>query len=418
MNSYPQGKPGDRHAYAMTTSHPNPIPFLDLKAQYATIRHEVRAAIDRVVEAQQFMLGPEVEALEREVAEYSQCAHAIGVSSGTDALLASLMAIETQPGDEVITTPYSFFATAGSIDRVRARPVFVDIDPLTYNIDPQAIEAAITERTRAIIPVHLFGQVAEMDPIMEIAHRHKLYVIEDAAQAIGAEHRGRRAGSIGHLGCFSYFPSKNLGGFGDGGMVTTNDPALADSVRLLRNHGAGTKYFHRKVGGNFRLDAIQAAVLRVKLRHLDRWTEAHQQRAASYRRLFADAELASPPEPFLNPDGASALKADTFPRRQGVVLPTEASDRRHVYNQFVVRTLGQDRLVSYLEERQIGCAIYYPLPLHLQECFLGLGYRTGDLPASELSAKQAVALPIYPELTDEMLATVVGAIEEFQATAG
>ena len=270
MNNYPPGKPGDRHTYAMTTSRPTSIPFLDLKAQYATIRHEVRAAIDRVVETQRFMLGPEVEALEREVAEYSQCAHAIGVSSGTDALLVSLMAIEIQPSDEVITTPYSFFATDGSIDRAGAKPVFVEIDPLTYNIDPQAIEAEITERTRAIIPVHLFGQMADIDPIMQIAHRHNLHVIEDAAQAIGAEHKGRRAGSMGHLGCFSFFPSKNLGGFGDGGMVTTNDPALADNVRLLRNHGAGTKYFHQLVGGNFRLDAIQAAVLRVKLRHLDR----------------------------------------------------------------------------------------------------------------------------------------------------
>ncbi|MCX7669415.1 MAG: DegT/DnrJ/EryC1/StrS family aminotransferase, partial [Anaerolineae bacterium] len=268
------------------------IPLLDLKAQYAPIREEIRAAIDRVADAQHFIGGPEVEALEREVAAYSQAQFGIGVSSGTDALLVALMAIDLRPGDEVITTPYTFFATAGCIYRLGARPVFVDIDPRTYNIEPTHIEAAITDRTRAIIPVHLFGQMADMDPIMDIARRHDLIVIEDAAQAIGAEYKGRRAGSIGHFGCFSFFPSKNLGAFGDGGMITTNDPALAHQARLLRNHGAEPKYYHKVVGGNFRLDALQAAILRVKLKYLDGWTAARQRNAGRYRRLFVEAGLA------------------------------------------------------------------------------------------------------------------------------
>jgi len=249
-----------------------PVPLVDLKAQYKAIREEVRPAIDRIADSQQFILGPEVEALEEEIADYSQCAFAMGVSSGSDALLVALMATDLKPGDEVITTPYTFFATSGAIARLGAKPVFVDIDPLTFNIDPAKIEAAITDRTRAIIPVHLYGQIAEMDTIMEIANRHNLRVIEDAAQALGAEYQGRRAGSIGHLGTFSFYPSKNLGGFGDGGMVTTNDSELADRIRLLRNHGETPKYYSRVIGGNFRLDAIQAAVLRVKLKYLDQWT--------------------------------------------------------------------------------------------------------------------------------------------------
>ncbi len=372
----------------MTTQQTGPVPLLDLKAQYATIRDQVRTAIDRVLESQHFILGPEVEALEREVAAYSQCQFGIGVSSGTDALLAALMAIDLQPGDEVLTTPYTFFATAGSIARLGARPVFVDIDPLTYNIHPAGIEAAITERTRAIMPVHLFGQMADMDPIMEIAGRHHLYVIEDAAQAIGAEYKGRRAGSIGHLGCFSFFPSKNLGGFGDGGMVVTNDAELADKVRLLRGHGARPKYYHKVVGGNFRLDALQAAVLRVKLKYLDEWTAARRRNAERYRQLFAAAGVP-------------------------VGLPHDAGYGRHIYNQFVIRSGRRDALLAYLKAQQIGTEIYYPVPLHLQECFAGLGYRAGDLPASEQAAQETLALPIYPELTDAVLATVVRAIAEF-----
>jgi dTDP-4-amino-4,6-dideoxygalactose transaminase len=373
-----------------------PIPLLDLKAQHATIRNEVREAIDRVVESQHFILGPEVEALEREIAAYSKCEYGIGVSSCTDALLVALMAIDLKPGDEVITTPYTFFATAGAISRLGARPVFVDIDPLTYNIDPARIEAQITERTRAIMPVHLYGQMADMDPIMEIAGRRNLYVIEDAAQAIGSEYKGRRAGSIGHMGCFSFFPSKNLGGAGDGGMVTTNDAELAARVRMLRNHGYSPKYYNKVVGGNFRLDAIQAAVLRVKLNYLDQWTAARQRNAAIYRNLLTEAGLSVQPQE----------------NAHGVILPVESSDVRHIYNQFIIRSNNRDHLISRLKERSIGTEIYYPVPMHLQECFAELGHKQGDFPASESAANETLALPIYPELTPEMLATVVAAIAE------
>ena len=377
-----------------------PVPLLDLKAQYVAIRDELREAMDRVAESQHFILGPEVEALEREVADYSQCEYGIGVSSGSDALLVTLMAIGLKPGDEVITTPYTFFATAGAVSRLGGRPVFVDIDPLTYNIDPAAIEAAVTERTRAVIPVHLYGQMADMDPIMEAASRHDLYVIEDAAQAIGSEYRGRRAGSIGHFGCFSFFPSKNLGGFGDGGMVTANDAELADKVKLLRNHGYRPKYYNKVVGGNFRLDAIQAAVLRVKLKYLDSWTEGRQRNAARYRDLFEEAGLAvAPGSPV---DGA-----------KGVVLPTEAPECRHIYNQFVVRAGRRDELMAHLKARKIGTEIYYPVPMHLQECFADLGHRPGDFAESERAAAETLALPIYPELTGEMMETVVEAVADF-----
>ncbi len=392
-------------------SHPQPsVPLLDLKAQYTAIRDEIRAAIDRVADAQQFILGPEVEALEREVAAYSGCAYGIGVSSGTDALLVALMAIDIRPGDEVITTPYTFFATAGSIARLGAVPVFVDIDPLTFNIDPTAIEARITPRTRVIMPVHLYGQMADMDPIMDIAQRHGLVVIEDAAQAIGSEYKGRRAGSIGHMGCFSFFPSKNLGGFGDGGMVTTNDAALAERIRLLRGHGAHPKYYHKLIGGNFRLDALQAAVLRVKLKYLDDWTAGRQRNAATYRRLFAEAGLTIDPPSCLTAGCHARNKGDCTLPPGRVVLPVEAPDRRHIYNQFVIRMAQRDRVMAALKARQIGHEIYYPVPLHLQECFAYLGQRPGDLPASECAAAETLALPIYPELTDAMLAAVVEAV--------
>jgi dTDP-4-amino-4,6-dideoxygalactose transaminase len=370
-----------------------PIPLLDLKAQYAPIREEIRAAIDRVADAQYFIGGPEVEGLEREVAEYSQCPYGIGVTSGTDALLVALMAIDIKPGDEVITTSYSFFATAGSIYRLGAMPVFVDISLSDYNIRPDLIEAAITDRTRAIIPVHLYGQMADMDPIMEVARRHNLVVIEDAAQAIGSEYKGHRAGSIGHFGCFSFFPSKNLGGFGDGGMITANDAALAHKAKLLRNHGAEPKYYHKLVGGNFRLDALQAAVLRVKLKYLDGWTAGRQHNAARYRRLFVEAGLAGE-------DGGPS----------SVVLPPEEPARRHIYNQFVIRTARRDAVIAVLKERKIGHEIYYPVPLHLQECFATYGYKPGDLPASEQAARETLALPIYPELTEEMQRAVVEAV--------
>lgn len=373
-----------------------PIPLLDLKAQYAPIREEIRAVMDRVCDAQHFIGGPEVEALEKEVAAYSQAQFGIGVTSGTDALIVALMTIGVKPGDEIITTPYSFFATAGCIDRLGAVPVFVDIDPFSYNIDPAQIETKVTSKTRAIIPVHLYGQMADMNPIMDIAERHHLHVIEDAAQAIGAEYGGRRAGSIGHFGCFSFFPSKNLGAFGDGGMVTANDPALAHKAKLLRNHGAEPKYYHKLVGGNFRLDALQAAILRVKLPHLDSWTAGRQQNAARYRKLFADANLVVD-----GPSGAG---------KQGVVLPTEEPGRRHIYNQFVIRSDRRDAVMAKLKERKIGTEIYYPVPLHLQECFAELGYKPGSLPHAELAAKETLALPIYPELTEEMQAAVVAAV--------
>lgn len=376
------------------------VPLLDLKGQYDTIREEVREAMDRVVESQQFILGPEVEALEREVAAYSQCEYGIGVSSGTDALLASLMAIGIKAGDEIITATYSFFATAGAIARLGAIPVFVDIDPLTYNIDPESIESVITSRTRAIIPVHLYGQMADMDPIMEVANRHKLYVIEDAAQAIGSEYKGRRAGSIGHLGCFSFFPSKNLGGFGDGGLVTANDAELVAKVKLMRNHGYSPKYYNKVVGGNFRLDALQAAVLRVKLRYLDDWTEGRQRNAEIYRKLFIDAGLTD--------SQVSSSKK--------ITLPAEAPERRHIYNQFVIRSQRRNELIEHLKQRQIGCEIYYPVPLHLQECFADLGHKTGDFTASESAANETLALPIYPELTEGMLKSVVSAITEFHSS--
>ena len=381
-----------------------PVPLLDLKAQYAPIREEIRAAMDRVADAQHFIGGPEVEALEREVAVYSQAQFGIGVSSGTDALLVALMAIDLRPGDEVITTAYSFFATAGSIYRLGGRPIFVDINPLTYNIEPAQIEAAISDRTRAIIPVHLFGQMADMDPIMALARRHDLIVIEDAAQAIGAAYEGRRAGSIGHCGCFSFFPSKNLGAFGDGGLLTTNDPGLAHKARLLRNHGAEPKYYHKLVGGNFRLDALQAAILRVKLKYLDGWTAARQRNADHYRRLFAEAGLAE------NAEGGrqSAIRNPQYP----IILPCDAGYGRHIYNQFVIRADRRDAVMAALKERKIGHEIYYPVPLHLQECFAGLGYRSGDLPESERAANETLALPIYGELTAEMQAAVVSAVAE------
>ncbi|MCU0493652.1 MAG: DegT/DnrJ/EryC1/StrS family aminotransferase [Chloroflexaceae bacterium] len=390
------------------------IPLLDLKAQYATIHEEIATAVARVLESQQFILGPEVVALERELAAYCGCAHAVGVSSGTDALLLALMALEVGPGDEVITTPYSFFATAGAIVRLGARPVFVDIEPGSFTMNPALVERALTPRTKALLPVHLFGQMAEMQPLMELARAHNLPVIEDAAQAIGAEYRGQRAGSIGHMGCFSFFPSKNLGGVGDGGLVTTNDPALAERLRVLRNHGARPKYYHHMVGGNFRLDELQAAVLRVKLPYLDGWTAARQRNAASYRRLFGAASLACEVAAFpcgaasccANGDGAWATARSA---QHQILLPPELPERRHCYNQFVVRSQQRDDLMARLKERGIGCEVYYPLPLHLQPCFADMGYQPGDFPVAECAARQSLALPIYPELTEAQLAQVVAA---------
>ena len=374
------------------------VPLLDLKAQYASIRKEVDAAVAAVFETQYFVGGPSVESCERAVAAYSRCAHGIGVSSGTDALLVSLMAEGIGPGDEVITSTYTFFATGGSVARTGAKPVFVDIDPATFNIDPGLIEASVTERTKAIIPVHLYGRMADMDPIMEIARARDLVVIEDACQAIGAEYGGRRAGSIGRYGCFSFFPSKNLGGAGDGGMVVTNDPERAAALRRLRNHGAEPKYYHSIIGGNFRLDAVQAAVVETKLRHLDAWTAARQANAARYNRLFEEAGI---------PIAESAERADG-----SLVLPAAATDR-HIFNQYVIRVPRRDELRNYLKKRGIGSEVYYPAPLHLQECFGYLGGGEGDCPHAELAARETLALPVYPELTDAQAAEVVDTIAAF-----
>jgi dTDP-4-amino-4,6-dideoxygalactose transaminase len=370
------------------------VPLLDLKAQYAAIRADVDAAIAEVMESQHFILGPKVEQCEQSIARYCGCSHGVGMSSGSDALLACLMAEDIGPGDEVITTTYTFFATVGAIARLGATPVLVDIDPATYNIDVAQLEAKVTPKTRAIIPVHLYGQMADMDAVMTVAERHKLLVIEDAAQAIGAEHGGKRAGSIGHYGCFSFFPSKNLGAAGDGGLVVTNDPERAEKLKVLRAHGSKPKYFHRVVGGNFRLDAIQAAVVSAKLPHLDKWTAARQRNAQRYDRLFTESGLAN----------AASLSSQ-------VVLPAVTTDR-HIYNQYVIRVERRDELQSDLKKRGIGTEVYYPVPMHLQECFGYLGHARGEFPESERAANTTLALPVHPELTDEQAEYVVRSISE------
>lgn len=369
------------------------VPLLDLKAQYATIKDEIRPAIDAVLDSQHFIMGPQVKSLEEKVATYCNAKHAVGCASGSDALLLSLMAMELKPGDEVITTPYTFFATAGAIARLNAKTVFVDIDPRTYNIDPAQIERKITKKTRAIIPVHLYGQSADMDPIMEIAKKHSLVVIEDGAQAIGTEDKGRRVGSIGHFGCFSFFPSKNLGGFGDGGMVTTNDDASAERLRVLRVHGSKPKYYHKFVGMNSRLDTLQAGVIDVKLGHLDTWSAARKANADWYTAAFAKAGL-----------------ADRF-----LQTPYEDPGGRHIYNQYVVRAKNRDGLMKHLKENGIGCEVYYPVPLHIQECFAELGCKQGDCPVSEAAARETIAIPIYPELTVDQKQYVVDTIKQFYA---
>lgn len=374
------------------------VPLLDLKAQYETLRDELEPAIRTVFEEQAFVLGPRVAACEEEIAEYSQCAHACGVSSGTDALLISLMEAEIGPGDEVITSPYTFFATAGAIARVGATPVFVDICPRTFNLCPERVREAVTEKTRAIIPVHLYGQMADMDAILEIARPGNLVVIEDAAQAIGAEDKGRRAGSLGDFGCFSFFPSKNLGGAGDGGMVVLQDAERADRLKQLRNHGMKPKYYNRMIGGNFRLDALQAAVVMVKLEHLESWTAGRQSNALRYDNLLKGAGLAG---------DLVALP------EHGITEPGANHD--HIFNQYVIRVPRRDELRAHLQEKEIGSEIYYPIPLHRQECFSSLGYAEGSLPESEKAAGETLALPIYPELTDDQAGYVVETIQAFYA---
>jgi dTDP-4-amino-4,6-dideoxygalactose transaminase len=365
------------------------VPLLDLKAQYATIKSEVDAAIAEVLESQHFILGPKVDQCEKAIAAYSKCSNGIGVSSGSDALLVCLMAENIGPGDEVITTPYTFFATAGAIARLGAKPVFVDIDPATYNLDASQVRSAITKRTRAIIPVHLYGQMADMDPIIRVASEYGLVVIEDAAQAIGAEYQGRRAGSIGHYGCFSFFPSKNLGAAGDGGLVVTNDPVRAEKVKVLRGHGSKPKYYHKVIGGNFRLDAIQAAIVSAKLPYLDGWTAARQRNAKTYTRLLDETGL---------PIGLPAVVTD-----------------RHIFNQYVIRVSRRDELQAHLQKNGVGTEVYYPVPMHLQECFAYLGHTVGAFPESERAANETLALPIHPELTESQARFVVESIREFFA---
>jgi dTDP-4-amino-4,6-dideoxygalactose transaminase len=368
------------------------IPLLDLRAQYATIRDEVRTAIDRVFDSQEFVDGGEVKALEEEIARFSQTKFAIGCASGSDALLLALMSCGIGAGDQVITTPFTFFATGSAITRLGAQPVFVDIDERTYNINPALVERAITEKTKAIMPVHLYGQCAEMDRLIELGRQRGIPIVEDAAQAIGAEDRRRRAGSMGTIGCFSFYPSKNLGGAGDSGMLVTNDPDHARRLQLLRAHGEEPKYHHKVVGLNSRLDALQAAVLRVKLTHLDEWTRERQRKARHYEILFTDAGLSAEFE-----------------------APFVRSDSRHVFHQFVVRMLGdrRDALLDHLGGSGIGTNVYYPVPLHLQECFAYLGYQEGDFPVAERSARETLALPVYPELTDQQQDFVVSKISEF-----
>jgi dTDP-4-amino-4,6-dideoxygalactose transaminase len=373
-----------------------PVPLLDLKKQYASIRDEARRITDEVYESQMFILGPRVAAFEKAVAVYAGVKHAVGMSSGTDAQLAAMMALGIGPGDEVLTSPYTFFSSAGAVSRLGARPVFCDIDPVTFNVDPAKLEKAITPRTKALQPVHLYGQCADMDPILDVAKRKGLPVIEDACQSLGASYGGKKAGAMGTFGCYSFFPSKNLGGFGDGGMVTTNDDALAEALRALRMHGETSRYHHKLVGGNFRLDALQAAILHVKLPHLDSWSEARRQNAGEIERLYLDFGG----RPYAN---------------GGLAFPREAKGRFHVFNQFVVR-VGRgrrDALKERLAERQIGHAIYYPVPLHLQECFAPLGGRIGDFPEAEKAAQETLAIPVFPELTAEQKSSLAHTLAEF-----
>lgn len=369
-----------------------PVPLLDLKAQYAPLRAEILDVVTRVCDSQVFVMGPEVDALERELAAALDVPHAIGVSSGTDALLVAMMALGIGPGDEVITPTFSFFATAGCVSRLGARPVFVDINPVTFTIDPAAFAGAITPRTKAVIPVHLYGLVANMSEISAAATRAGVTVIEDAAQAIGARRDGRQAGTFGQIGCFSFFPSKNLGAFGDGGLVVTADGALAAEIRLLRNHGAEPKYYHSRIGGNFRLDALQAAVLRVKAPHLPAWTDARRRNAHRYRELAASAGLLA-----------------------HVTLPTEPAGCFHIYNQFVIRAPHRDALRAHLTAAGIGTEIYYPVPFHAQECFADLGATPDAFPHADRAAAEVLALPIYGELTDAQLREVIDAIAAFYA---
>jgi dTDP-4-amino-4,6-dideoxygalactose transaminase len=366
------------------------VPILDLQAQYQSIKDEIDEAVLDVMESGYFVLGPNVKALEAEVAAYVGCQYGVGVASGTDALRLALEALDIGPGDEVITTPFTFVATANTISHAGAKPVFVDIDPRTFNIVPDQIEEAITERTKALVPVHLYGQPAQMDAIMDIARRHNLFVIEDCAQAIGAENNGRRVGSFGDVACFSFYPTKNLGAFGDAGMVTTNDPELAERVTMLRQQGSNKRYYHDVLGFNSRLDEMQAALLRVKLRYLDEWQVRRGKIAAQYDQLLGDLDIETP---FVRPDVT------------------------HVYHQYTIRVARRDELHEFLRERDVGSMIYYPLPLHLQRMYDDLGYAEGSLPVSERAGREVLSLPMYPELTDEQVQIVADKINEFLASS-
>lgn len=372
------------------TPSPSPVPLLDLQAQYRPLRDDLLAAVTRVCDSQRCILGDEVVALERELADYLGVAHAVGMSSGTDALIAALMALGVGPGDEVVTPTFSFFASAGAVSRLGATPVFVDIDPLTFNVDPEAVARAITPRTKALMPVHLYGQAADMAALVAVSEQHGVPIVEDAAQAIGARQGGRAVGGFGRIGCFSFYPTKNLGAFGDGGLSTTNDAATADRLRLLRDHGQQPKYHHAIIGGNFRLDAIQAAVLRVKLPHLAGWTEGRRRNAARYRVLCAEAGLLD-----------------------AVTLPHERPDSYHVYNQFVVQVPRRDELRAFLATRGIGTEVYYPVPFHRQACFASLPSAAHPFPHADAAAARVLALPIYAELHDQQLQQVVQAIGDF-----
>ncbi|MCD6319272.1 MAG: DegT/DnrJ/EryC1/StrS family aminotransferase [Candidatus Desulfofervidaceae bacterium] len=368
------------------------VPLLDLRAQYTKLRDKIKKALDEVLETQQFILGPKVAALEEALAAYCGVDYAVGVSSGTDAILVALMACGIGEGDEVITSPYTFFATVGSIVRLKAKPVFVDITPQTFNLNVDQIEAKINSKTKAIIPVHLFGQSAEMASINDIAQRHNLVVIEDAAQALGATYKGRKVGAWGDMACFSFFPSKNLGGYGDGGMVITNKKEIYERVKMLRVHGAKDKYKHEMIGGNFRLDEIQAAILLVKLPYLDEWNKQRAKHADIYFSLFKQAGLLNEIKP-----------------------PVVDSANTHIFHQYIIRASRRDALLSYLTKHGVGCAVYYPIPLHLQPCFRYLGYQEGDFPEAEKAAKETIALPIYPELTLIQQEYVVEKIKKFYA---
>jgi len=368
------------------------VPLLDLQAQYASVRDGVQQAVERVLASQRFVLGDEVRQLEASIAEYCQTEHAVGCASGSDALLLALMALDVKAGDEVITSPFSFFATASAIVRLGARPVFVDIDPRSYNIDPARVSDAITPRTKVIMPVHIYGQCAPMDLLLDLGRRRGITVVEDAAQAIGATDNDRRAGSMGAMGCFSFYPTKNLGGAGDGGIVTTNDDQIAQRLRRLRTHGGANEYEHEEVGINSRLDELQAAVLNVKFQRLDKWSEERSRKAAVYSQLLNDADLSFP-----------------------LITPQVRADGRHIFHQYVIRVPGnRDALMEHLKSHGVGTKVYYPIPLHRQQCFSNLGYKEGDYPESESAARDTFALPAYPELTEEQQVYVVETIKSFR----